>query len=207
MSTLYLLIKTFLVGFALAAPVGPIGLLTIRISLAEGMLAGYAAGIGVALADAAYASIAVFGLAALSTFILVFRSFFIIAGGCYLIYMGIGFLRRPTVGVKTPCALSETSLFSTTVSMFFLTLANPVTLITLFGIFAAIEVPAGLLPQSTAVLGMFLGSVTWWLTLATLVAITKRHLPDNFVTWVNRISGIIIVIFGLLAIALELYHL
>lgn len=207
MSTLYLLLKTFIVGFALAAPVGPIGLLSIRISLAEGMLAGYAAGIGVALADAVYASIAVFGLAALSTFVLFYRSFFIIAGGCYLVYMGLGFLRRPTVAVKTPCALLETSHVRTAASMFFLTLANPVTLITFFGIFTALEIPEGVFLQVTAVLGMFLGSITWWLTLATLVAITKRHLPDNFVSWVNRISGIIIIIFGLLAVALELYRL
>lgn len=206
MLTFYPLLRTFLIGFAVAAPVGPIGLLTIRIALADGMLAGYVAGLGVAFADAAYAAVAVFGLAALSTFILVFRSIFIIAGGCYLIYMGLGFLRRPAAMVKAPCALPETSYFRTLLSMFFLTLANPVTLITFFGIFTALEIPEEFLFQLLAVIGMFLGSLTWWITLTTLVSMTKRHLPANFISWVNRISGIIIIIFGLLAIGSELSH-
>ncbi len=207
MSTLYLLLKTFVVGFAVAAPVGPIGLLSIRISLAEGLLAGYAAGLGVACADAAYASIAIFGLAALSTFVLVFRSFFVIAGGCYLVYMGLGFLRRPAATLVAPDRVVPTPYFRSAVSMFFLTLANPVTLITFFGIFSALEIPDGVLFHSIAVLGMFLGSLTWWFTLATLVSITKRHLPTSLISWVNCFSGVILTLFGLLAIAVELYHL
>lgn len=207
MSTLYLFLKTAVVGFAVAAPVGPIGLLTIRIALTEGLFAGYAAGLGVASADAIYAAIAVFGLAAFSTFVLVFRSFFIIAGGCYLVYMGFGFLQAPKAGVEAARVAHASSNLRTVAAMCFLTLANPVTLITYFGIFTALEIPAAMVFRAVAVLGMFVGSLVWWVLLATLVAFTKRHLPANFVVWVNRLSGVAIAIFGLLVIAAELIRL
>ncbi|MCL5437055.1 MAG: LysE family translocator [Candidatus Dependentiae bacterium] len=207
MSTLYLLLKTFIVGFAVAAPVGPIGLLSIRISLTDGLLAGYAAGLGVACADVVYASIAIFGLAALSTFILSFRSVLVIVGGCYLVYMGLGFLRRPACQLDAAHPATSASLTRTVLSMFLLTLANPATLITYFGIFSALEIPLGFLAHVFAVCGLFLGSLTWWMTLSTLVSMTKRHLPSHLISWVNCFSGIIVTLFGLLVIMVELYRL
>lgn len=190
----------------MAAPVGPVGIVSIRITLTEGVFAGYSAGFGVALADVIYAAIAAFGLAALSSFFLVFRTFFIIAGGCYLIYMGIGFLRSPHRGINEVKPLSVSSYFRTFFSMVMLTLANPVTLISYFGIFTALEIPHEFVFRLIAVSGVFCGSLVWWILLSTIVFMTKRHLPGSFVPWINYFSGIIITAFGLLVILSEFYH-
>jgi hypothetical protein len=56
------LIKGIIIGFSIAAPVGPIGVLTIKRTLAEGRLSGFVTGMGAAMADAVYRFIAGFGL-------------------------------------------------------------------------------------------------------------------------------------------------
>jgi threonine/homoserine/homoserine lactone efflux protein len=49
---LNLFFRSLLIGFSIAAPVGPIGILCIRRTLAEGRASGFFSGMGAATADA-----------------------------------------------------------------------------------------------------------------------------------------------------------
>src|ERR1051326_2829952 len=83
------LLKGLAIGFAIAAPVGPIGVLCIRRSLAEGRWIGLVTGLGAATADAAYGAVAAFGLTTMSGFLVAQRAWLGLVGGVFLFYLGI----------------------------------------------------------------------------------------------------------------------
>jgi len=62
-------LKGVVIGFSMAVPVGPIGILCIRRTLTGGRLSGFVSGLGVATADAVYGCIAGFGLTFISDFL------------------------------------------------------------------------------------------------------------------------------------------
>ena len=126
--TLAFFLKGLVVGFSLAAPVGPIGLLCIRRSLAEGRLIGLATGLGAATADATYAAVAGFGLTAVSTFLVTQKVWLGVIGGGFLCVMGTRtFLAPPAHDAAR--ARGNGSLWSAYGSTFFLTLTNPMTIL------------------------------------------------------------------------------
>src|SRR5438128_451791 len=86
---MHFFVKGLILGFAIAAPVGPIGVLCIRRSLADGARAGLASGLGAATADALYGCIAGFGLAAVSTFLVQQRFWLGLLGGLFLCFLGL----------------------------------------------------------------------------------------------------------------------
>lgn len=195
--------KGLTIGFSIAAPVGPIGLLCIRRSLSEGMVAGLATGLGAATADAVYGCIAGFGLTAISN-LLVRQSFwFGLFGGGFLCYLGVRILTcKPAAEAPEP---SQTSLISAYVSTFVLTLANPLTILSFAAVFAGFGLgtttgrdfwAAGML-----VGGVFSGSALWWLLLSGGVGLMRAKVGPPVLRWINRFSAGLIVGFGLYAIA------
>ncbi|MEM8536119.1 MAG: LysE family translocator, partial [Chloroflexota bacterium] len=64
-----LFVRGIIIGFLIAAPVGPIGVLCIRRTLTDGQIAGLISGLGAATADAVYGCIAGFGLTFVATFL------------------------------------------------------------------------------------------------------------------------------------------
>ncbi len=191
--------KGLLVGFSIAAPVGPIGVLCIRRALAYGRMTGFISGLGAASADAAYGCIAGFGLTIISNFLVSQQVWLKIIGGIFLCYLGIKtFLEKPA---KEPA--KSTQVAGAYASTFFLTLTNPMTILSFLAVFAGLGLAnttgsygdAGLL-----VVGVFLGSALWWLLLANSVSLFREKLSDRILKWINRISGMIILVFGLFAL-------
>ncbi|NQW12315.1 MAG: LysE family translocator [Alphaproteobacteria bacterium] len=191
-------------GLALAVPVGPIGLLCIRRSLEDGFTIGFATGLGAAVADAGYGAVAAFGLTAVSAFLLAWQTPLALAGGAFLIWLGIGAWRRPPSDpaatqsrARRPlAAFAQTAL---------LTVANPQTVLTFVALFAGLGVmvgeDAGWTAATALVVGVFLGSAGWWLVLAGGVAGVLRHrLTPGMLVWVNRAAGAAIIGFGVTAI-------
>src|SRR4030095_1284897 len=85
------------IGFCIAAPVGPIGVLCIRRTLADGRMAGLVSGLGAAVADAIYGAIAAFGLTAISDTLVAQQTWLRLGGGVFLIFLGTKtFLALPT---------------------------------------------------------------------------------------------------------------
>ena len=194
-------LKGLIIGFAIAAPVGPIGVLCIRRTLAEGRTTGFVSGLGAATADAMYGATAAFGLTLITDFLLGGASWLRLVGGVFLLYLGIKtFLARPAEkAAETPGG----GLLRAYSSTLFLTLTNPTTILSFVAVFAGLGLGegAGGFTAAVLVLGVFLGSAAWWLLLSGTVGLFRRKLSIGGLRWVNRVSGVVITAFGVLAIS------
>ena len=199
--TIDYLIKGLIIGFSVAAPVGPIGVLTIKRTLTEGRVSGFVTGMGAALADTVYGIIAGFGLAAISSFILTQEFWMKLVGGLFLLYLGIkSFVKKPA---SEAANIDSKGLFNNFISTFFLTVTNPTTIFSFLAIFAGLGLgttKTEYTSSMTLVLGVFIGSALWWLILSSLVSYFRSKITTNRLIWINRLSGIIIISFGLLAL-------
>jgi threonine/homoserine/homoserine lactone efflux protein len=199
--TLSYFLKGLVIGISIAAPVGPIGVLCVQRTLAAGKLHGLVTGLGAATADALYGMIAGFGLTFVSSFVIDQQVWFRLIGGTFLVYLGIrAFLSTPsdkTPSMKTPGRVSSY------ISTFFLTLTNPMTILSFAAIFSGfglVSSGANYIAAGILVLGVFLGSALWWLILSSITAMFREKIGHGGLRWVNRISGVIIMCFGLISI-------
>ncbi len=194
-------LRGMIIGLSVAAPVGPMGVLCIRRTLADGRLAGFISGLGTATADACYGAIAAFGLTVVSSF-LVHQQFWLrLVGGTFLCYLGATtFLSKPT---ERAAAMGRSGLRNIYVTTFGLTLTNPLTILTFAAIFAGIgagEANGTYGSAALLVLGVFLGSTLWWLLLSGGAGLVRTRLTPARLVWVNRISGLVIATFGGIAL-------
>lgn len=199
---LMLFFKGLMIGFAIAAPVGPIGILCIQRSLHDGFKIGFMTGIGAALADGVYGIIASFGLTTISSMLITYQFWIRVVGGLFLIYLGIKlFFKSPP---KRLTAQSDASAWHACTTTFFLTLANPATILSFVAIFAGLGI--GTMHPSyaqalTLVLSIVLGSTLWWSILSFGVAfVLHRKFKVAFMREINWLSGAIMLIFGMLAL-------
>ncbi len=200
-AALSLLAQGFALGFSIAAPVGPIGLLCIRRALAEGRSAGLASGLGAATADALYGSVAAFGLNALSGFLVGHQGELRFAGGALLLYLGArAFFAAPA---RHAAPSRARGLVGSYLSTFALTLTNPVTILAFVAAFAGLGLAgtSGDPGRAAAlVIGVFLGSAAWWAVLSGGVSLLRDRFSARLMTWVHRASGILIAGFGVAAL-------
>ena len=196
-----LFIRGLIIGFSIAAPVGPIGILCIRRTLAEGRASGFLSGLGAATADALYGCVAGFGLTVISGFLVDQRFYIQLIGGIFLLALGIKTLR--SVPAERAAAASGTGLAASYASTLLLTLTNPMTILSFAGIFAALGVAdmgGDLSAAALLVLGVFIGSAAWWLLLSGGVGLMREKLSSGVLRWMNRLSGVILVAFGIIAV-------
>jgi threonine/homoserine/homoserine lactone efflux protein len=193
------LLKGLILGFSIAAPVGPIGVLCIRRTLTEGRASGFVSGLGAATADAVYGFIAAFGLATISAFLLSYQRPIRLVGGLFLFYLAARiFFSRPTQDAAN--AEEALSLWKSYASTAFLTITNPATIVSFIAVFSGLGLLSGhngYFGAGSMVLGVFLGSTIWWLILSTGTAFFGRNLDTPKLVWINRISGLIIASLGL----------
>ena len=189
-----------MIGLSIAAPVGPIALLCIRRSLADGRLFGFVSGLGAATADAFYGAVAGFGLTFLSEALLGNKTWLRILGGLYLCYLGTRiFLAKAK---ERSIDVAPSGLIAAYASTFLLTLTNPVTILAFLAVFAGLGITAGGDPGSAGALvaGVFLGSATWWLVLTLGIGTLRTRITPAVLIWVNRLAGAVIAGFGVFAI-------
>jgi threonine/homoserine/homoserine lactone efflux protein len=199
--TLSFLFKGLALGFAIAAPVGPIGVLCIRRSLAHGPQMGLVTGLGAATADAIFGCIAAFGLTAISTFLVSQRFWLGFLGGLFLCYLGVRtFVSKPAGG---PAEVKGNGWFSAYFSTLFLTITNPMAILSFAAVFAALGIGTtrNYFDASLLVAGVFIGSACWWLLLSSGVGLFRSRLNSNWMTLVNRLSGIVIFALGLYSLS------
>ena len=196
-----LLIRGLIMGFSIAAPVGPIGVLCIRRTLSEGWAAGLVSGLGAATADAFYGAIAGFGLTFVSTLLIDQQDWLRPAGGLFLCYLAVKtLLTRPS---DRSAPSKGRGLLGAYVSTFLLTLTNPITILSFAAVFAglgAASAGAGYGAAAVLVLGVFAGSALWWLLLSGGVGLLRAKFRSEVMLWLNRISGLVILGFGLYAL-------
>lgn len=196
------LFRSYIIGLSIAAVVGPISVLCINRTLAKGYLYGLISGLGVATADCMYGSAAAFGLTAITTFLVSEEKWIRALGGVFLIYLGVrAALARPAE--RAAGAAKAYSLPGAYISILALTLTNPLTILSFAAIFAGLGVSGGSGGYTAAVLvtaGVFLGSATWWLFLTSGVSLLRIKFTPGWLAWLNRLSGGILLVFGVLAL-------
>ncbi|HEY4723317.1 MAG TPA: LysE family transporter [Anaerolineae bacterium] len=196
-----LFLRGLLIGFSIAAPVGPIGVLCIRRTLAEGRTFGFVSGLGAATADAFYGSVAGLGLTLVSSFLIGQQSWLRLIGGGYLCYLGYKTFRsKPSEKAASTRGRGILGAYGSTL---FLTLTNPMTILSFAAIFAGLGAGAAAgdyLSAIALIAGVFVGSCAWWLILVALTSIFRSRLNTTGLGWVNRISGSIIAVFGMVVL-------
>ena len=200
---LLLFCKSMLLGLAVAAPLGPIGVLCINRTLERGFWAGVAGGMGTALADAIYACLAAIGFSALTATLTTLAPWLKLAGGLFMLWLGCKSLRPNPRRAAAPARTNEIKELSGTIaSTFLLTLTNPVTIFSFAALFAGLGVTdtPGAINALAVVAGVFLGSLLWWFLLSGGVALAQRRLPEGFSLCASRMSGVILMGFGFYAL-------
>jgi threonine/homoserine/homoserine lactone efflux protein len=203
--TTALILKGVVIGFALALPIGPIGVLCIRKTFAEGHLPGMVVGFGAATADALYGFIAAFGLTVISDALVTQQMWLRLVGGAFLCYLGV-----KTYRAQPPNGSGSTNgkgLVASYVSTFLLTLTNPLSIIAFLGVFAGFGLRNSELSVGSAaalIAGVFLGSSAWFFLLSYGVTLFREKINAEGLGLINKISGILIVVFGVVAILIFL---
>lgn len=193
-----LFFRGLLIGISIAAPVGPIGVLCIRRTLSNGRLTGFLSGMGAATADMVYGAVAAFGLSAISSLLMENKIWLKLIGGIFLLYLGVKtFLEKPADHAANS---NQSGFVGAYFSTFFLTITNPMTILSFAAIFAGTMLTGSSGSPLVIVAGVFLGSALWWLTLSFGVSLLRDRLTAAHMVWINRISGAIIIVFGIFAL-------
>ena len=204
---LIFLLKGIVVGVVIAVPVGPVGVLCVRRTIFEGKLAGFVSGLGAATGDAMFGLLAAFGLTFISDLLIGYQQWLRIAGGCYLLYVGgSAMLTRPEMKPRTD--RDAEGLLRDYLSTFALTLTNPITILVFLGIFSAIGLSgekATLDRAAILVLGVWLGSLLWWLAVSFGLGGLFRSFEPRYLGWINRGSGTILLVSGAALLAVPFF--
>jgi len=191
-------LKGVLVGIVIAVPVGPVGVMCVRRTILDGKLAGFVSGLGAATADAVFGIIAGFGLTAVSDLLIDYQHWLRVAGGCYLLYIGgRAFAAEPPGELESES--DAESLLGDFASTFALAVINPITVLAFIGIFAAIGLSGSQATfgrASILVLGVWCGSLLWWLGLSLGVGRVRDSIEPRHLAWISRGSGAILFLSG-----------
>jgi threonine/homoserine/homoserine lactone efflux protein len=208
----FVFLKGVAMGVAIAAPVGPIALLCIRRTLDQGRLIGLVTGLGAATADGLYGLVAAFGLTALSGLLVDNANFLQLVGGFFLCYLGLStFFAKPTDPMADFSSLRAEPtyrLVSAYGSTLALTLTNPATILSFVAIFAGLGITqTHPLASVTLVLGVFTGSMGWWLVLVSGVIYLRNRLTPQRLASFNqkstKILALLILGFGIAALVIS----
>jgi threonine/homoserine/homoserine lactone efflux protein len=196
------LLRGFALGFAIAASPGPIFFLCLRRTLLRGRLIGLASGLGVATADGFYAALAAFGIGAVTSVLVGERRWLALAGGIALVILGLRTVVNRPAPADAVASTNGSGLSRAYLSTLGLTITNPATIISFAALVAALGIglSGGYLRPSLLVMGVFLGSATWWCVLTGLVAGLRARVTPRVVRGISALSGLAIVALGVLAI-------
>jgi len=192
-------LKSLSIGVAVAAPVGPMSLICIHRTLDHGRTAGLVFGAGVATADLTYAAIAAFGVTAISSVLLAGTFWIKLVGSLLLVVLGVRIARAaPPADTRPRPRDSGGRAFLTAYA---LTMTNPPTILFFAGIFASVASIASMSQSFIFSAGVFAGSMLWWAILTTLVAKSATLFRPRLMLWINRVSGLVLIVFALYGFA------
>jgi len=196
-----LVLRGFILGFTIAAAVGPISLLVIRRTIAQGQLYGLVSGLGVATADATYGAIAAFGLAAITDVLVDARVVLGLVGGLFLLWMAWQTIRSSPTEAATSAPTGRRGYAGAYLSILALTMANPMTILSFGALFAGLGVTSGATGDAAfVVIGVLLGSAAWWVVLTAVVGRLRSRMTATWIHRINLVSGLLIGAFALVAI-------
>jgi threonine/homoserine/homoserine lactone efflux protein len=166
----------------------------------QGRWYGFLSGLGAASADAVYGLIAAIGFTALTNLLVEQQMWIRLIGGLFLCYLGYQSIKAlPISGQEIPL---NSGLLRAYLTTFFLTLTNPMTILSFVAIFAGIQHSAEATTGDSLllVIGIFFGSLLWWLLLAVVIGSIRQVLNQKVMRWINILSGIVLMLFGVWSI-------
>lgn len=201
-----LFIKGIIVGISTSAPLGPLGILCIQRTINKGIFSGFITGIGAAFADIIYASIAGFGISIIADFHREYQIFIRIIGGVILLIVGIMIFRSNPI--KQIRQQNTQNYFGYFISSLFITITNPITIVVFGAVFASLGLDevSTMNPIIITLIGIFSGALLWWLSLTITVNIFRNKIRLRNLWWINKITGILVSLFGL-AVFLSLFFI
>lgn len=194
-------LKALGTGVAIAAPVGPMSMLCMRRTLAQGWRQGMAVGLGIAAGDGAYGLVAALGLASVSAFMLSHQKPLHLAAGLVLLWLGVRTFRAASkAGHEQAADARGGGLLASFGGAFLLTLTNPMTIVMFAAVFAALAPKEGMSLGGglATVAGVFLGSLLWWCAVVGAVCIFRNAIGVRARAWIDRATGLFLAGFGLL---------
>jgi threonine/homoserine/homoserine lactone efflux protein len=196
--------RGIVIGLMVSVPLGPMGVLIIQKTLQKGALAGFVAGMGAAFADLFYATVAAFGLGVVLNAIQSHELILQIIGGIFLVIVGATiYFGNPLKQIRMKKRVSKKGLLGDFLTLFFLTVSNPVAIVVFMAVFAGASVfgdTPSLRVEMFVLLGILLGGGLWWYTLSTLVNLFRKKFRLRVLIRINRVSGIAITLIGVLVI-------
>ena len=196
------LLKGFIVGLGASIPLGPLGVLCVQKTLSKGRNSGFITGLGASFSDTLYAAISLLGLAFIENLIDKNRDIVMIIGGAIIIYIGIRiFFTNPIKQIRQKN--TNKKHVQDFIEAFLMTVTNPGAIFLILGLLAAvgININDNAMRPSVAIilLGVFLGTVTWWFTLSTGINVFRKKFRIRQLVMINRVSGAIMGVLGVIA--------
>jgi threonine/homoserine/homoserine lactone efflux protein len=191
------------IGFSIAAPIGPVGILCIKKALADGRLAAFVAGLGAAMADTLFGWVAAFGIGAIIDLVQGLTFWLKLVGGAFMIWLGVHTWRQAAIGIEADPDAKGPGMGRDFLSTFAITATNPATILGVAGVFAALGPSArpGGLQSGLLVAGIFCGSTLWWLVLSALASAARSRFTPDGMRRFNHLSGAMLILFGLAALS------
>lgn len=192
-----LFLESILIGLAVSAPIGPVGVMCIKSTISHRIFAGLAVGIGSAIATTFFAVLIGLGLASMTDFLISIHSILKFGGAAFLLYLGISYIFKKTDYVVRGQSASKKTLGKTFTASFFITIISPMTILTFLGIMSALEIEAkNRIDVIALTLGVLVGCILWWIVLVTAIHFTAKRLSEKVLSYINWVSGIIIIGFA-----------
>ncbi len=194
-------LKGLLIGFSLAAPIGPVGMIIIFRTIRQGRIAAFTLGFAVALADSMFGMIAGFGLTAIASYLMVHMNWMKIIGGSFMIFLAIKAFSKKIAMMEEK--ESNNDLIKQVLSIFILVLTNPQTILVYIAMMAGLGLGTDNMNHfnaSVVIAGVFTGSLCWWFLLTTITSLFKAKINLTRLKLVNTINGLLLSVVGAWAI-------
>jgi len=193
--------KGIIVGLSATIPLGPIGVLCIQRTLNKGKMSGFVSGLGAAAADGFYAIVAGFSITIIIDSLVEYQLYLRIIGGLVLLFMGYKLIvANPGVQLRKQLKKKRAGLFGDFISIFALTVSNPITVFVFAAVFAGfgiVDKESNSISVLILIFGVLLGATSWWFTLSSVVSIFRHKFKLRRMLIINRVAGVLVIIFGL----------
>ena len=198
-----LLLKGIIVGLLASIPLGPIGVLCVQRTINKGRLSGFFSGMGAAFADTVFATIAGFSLTFIMDFVEEWKIEFQIGGGLLIFLLGLKIFMTNPISQMRKNRRQKNRLFEDFVSVFLLTVSNPMAIFLFVALFAYVNVVAdgeNFMSAGAILGGVLFGASLWWFTLTSFVNMYRKRFRIRQLWWINKIAGAVVMLIGIATI-------
>lgn len=207
---LEILLKGFIIGLMVSVPLGPMGVMVIQRSLSRGRASGFVSGLGAATADVIFSLIAVWGVAKVIDFIEAHRFVFQVVGSLFILFIGAKIFYSDPVKQYRRSRGKKSNLWSDYITVFLMTLSNPIAIFVFIALFAGIHLVGEdhfYLTSFFVLFGVMAGATSWWFLISWLVSHYRQRFRLKRLWWLNKITGTVIFIIGIIALVRSFFIL